>query len=260
MYKFLKSLIINDLHVFRTILRRNQSMYENLEACWVDTPRDLIDPNIFQSWFDTAESEASSIDQAEYDFNHRIIEMARNHISSDLSRAVSCEIGFGGGRLLMQAAKNFNFAYGVDIHDGFSGVEDFLARYRVSNFKLIKSDQKDELLNKKIDLIYSFIVIQHFRNLDVLSQYLDFIKNTLSKDGSAVLWYARLTSPFFGNFYEVPDVKFKKRESSLFIRPKYMEELCLRKGFKILDHRYFPKKYERFCAEVSAQSVIVLSL
>ena len=54
-----------------------------------------------------------------------------------------------------------------------------------------------------MDLFYSFIVIQHFETIEILKSYLDLISRKLKENGTAVLWYAKLETSFFGDFVEI---------------------------------------------------------
>mgnify|MGYP001326677226 CR=1 FL=1 len=57
----------------------------------------------------------------------------------------------------------------------------------------------------------------------------------LSDNGIAVLWYGKLSTPFWGDYYVVPSSKFRRRECSLFIHPSFMEKIC--SEFTIIDHQ-----------------------
>jgi len=215
---------INDFHILRTKFRKDIPLRP--EDNWIENPQDL-EGDEFQSWFDTSNSEEQAKSQAKIDFEHRIIRDLE-----DLDYQNSCEIGFGGGRLLLEASKHFNKAYGIDIHSNFSQTERFLISNSRSNFKLLHFKDAENL--PKINLFYSFIVIQHFEKVEVLKKYLSLIHKKLTEGGMAVLWYGKLSTLLWGRYYEVPKEKFRIRECSLFIRPEYMEQLC--KNFKIVEH------------------------
>ena len=216
---------INDLHILRTKLRRNKSLTP--EENWQKNPVDLVGIE-FQSWFDTTESEENSINQAKIDFDQKILK------GLDLQNKFnSCEIGFGGGRLMNQASKHFECANGIDIHENFRATSEFLKRNNTENFNLFHFDERFDI--PTIDLFYSFIVIQHFSSLKILQDYLDLIQMKLSDNGIAVLWYGKLSTPFWGNYYEVPSSKFRRRECSLFIHPSFMEKIC--SEFTIIEHQ-----------------------
>lgn len=231
---------INDLHILRTKFRRNQGI--NPEQNWVENPVGLAGAD-FQDWFDSTNSEENSIEQAKKDFEQRILVDQK-----DLTYKNSCEIGFGGGRLLLQASSHFQKAYGIDIHDNFDQTASFLRKNGSRNFHLTHFEDRDSL--PQIDLFYSFIVIQHFKSIKVLESYLKLIELKLSPSGTAVLWYGKLSTPFWGNFYEVPTKNFRRRECSLYIRPKFMEKLC--SGFRIIQHT---TKHPRNVDENSGQSM-----
>ena len=231
---------INDLHILRTKFRLNKGI--NPEQNWIDNPQGLAGAD-FQDWFDSSASEEDSIKQARKDFEQRILVD-----QSDLIFKNSCEVGFGGGRLLLQASSHFENAYGIDIHGNFKQTDNFLKKNGANNCHLTHFKDKDTL--PQIDFFYSFIVIQHFKNIKVLEDYLNLIYEKLSPNGVAVLWYGKLSTPFWGNFYEVPTSNFRRRECSLYIRPKFMEELC--SNFQIVQNL---TKHPRNVDENSGQSM-----
>ena len=128
---------INDFHILRTKFRRDKGIEP--EKNWIDNPKDL-EGSEFQDWFDTTISEESSILQAKKDFEQRIL-FNRN----DLIYKNSCEIGFGGGRLLMQASSHFENAYGIDIHDNFDETDNFIKRQGSDNHHLLHFNERYSL-------------------------------------------------------------------------------------------------------------------
>ena len=149
---------------------------------------------------------------------------------------------------MLQASSHFQNAYGIDIHDNFDQTASFLKKNGSENFHLTHYDARDSL--PEIDLFYSFIVIQHFEKIQILESYLKLIKAKLSPNGTAVLWYGKLSTPFWGDFYEVPTQNFRRRECSLYIRPKFMEKIC--SEFQIIQHTI---KHPRNIEENSGQSM-----
>ena len=152
----------------------------------------------------------------------------------------SCEIGFGGGRLLANSAKIFKKAYGIDIHKNFNQTKSFLNRQNLNNYELLHFNDRNKL--PKIDFFYSFIVIQHFEKLTILEEYLKLIRSKLKHDGVAVLWYAKLVTKLWGYYHEIPFNKFRKRECSLYIHPEKMEKIVKNNGFNIIKHELFHYK------------------
>ena len=114
-----KGVYANDIHVLKTYFRRPSNI-RDIEESWQNAPSDLVGQE-FQNWFDTAPSDELTEMQSEIDFYQRIL---KDLVLNDTK--VSCEIGFGGGRLLRHAANNFDLACGIDVHDNFSGTKRYL--------------------------------------------------------------------------------------------------------------------------------------
>jgi len=214
---------VNDLHILGTKFRSNTSLA--IQESWEQKPSDITSVS-FQNWFDSTQSLEQTEQQAQMDFDHRIIK------NIDVARGVACEIGFGGGRLLANAARAFNNVYGIDVHDQFAKTESYLKSKGLDNFNLVRFEDRDSI--PAVDLFYSFIVIQHFQSISILEDYIELIHGKLSPNGMAVLWYGKLSTPFWGRYYEVPPSKFRIRECTLFITPRYMEKLCAK--FNVLEH------------------------
>ena len=102
----------NDLHVLRTRFRRD-SKNQAVQASWESSPVGLKSYT-FQDWFNSTSSNEQTAKTAERDLFSVILK----DVSIDKNWVV-CEIGFGGGRLLAEIAKETNFAYGIDIHNNF---------------------------------------------------------------------------------------------------------------------------------------------
>jgi len=230
MLKKIISYYINDLHIIRTFFRKNNNF--DISNSWKNEPSSLKNIN-FHSWFDTTNSIAEMELQSEYDFNNLILQKNSIHYNN------SCEIGFGSGRLLYQASKKFINTHGIDIHINFDQTLNYLFSKKVNSI-LLNPNQYDKL--PKIDFFYSFMVIQHFNSINILHFYLKIINEKLQINGTAVLFYGVLRTPFFGKYYEINPSKFRKRECSLFLRGDYMESLVKGFGFKIVSHDLINKK------------------
>ena len=233
MMRIIKNLIyrtnyLNDLHILRSKFRILRNKTE-IEDSWKHEPKNLSNVNFFD-WFDSTDSIDNQKKRALIDFKYAI----SSNIPVDKNKTI-LEIGFGAGRLGYVACKYSKHYYGIDIHDNFEATANFLSQEGHCNFDLFKSAEKYKV--PKFDLAYSFIVIQHFSTINVLEDYLDFLKEKLTNNGCAVLWYAKLQTRFFGDYYEVPIKNFKKRECSLFINKNKMESLIRERGFRILKHK-----------------------
>jgi len=236
----------NDFHVFRTILRKNVN-YSGIQKSWKDTPVGKSGLEFFD-WFDSVSSIEDIEKNAKRDFDYAVEKYL--DISSDKS---ILEIGFGGGRLASVACQRTKNYFGIDIHENFECVEQFLRSRGHNNFRLFRFPEIKEL--PKFDFAYSFIVIQHFERIEILESYLDILYRNLEDGGSAVLWYAKLNLKVF-KYYEVPPGKFRKRECSLYIHRQKMEELISERGFSIIKHNIhnFTSDFKR----KSGQSMILI--
>ena len=84
----------------------------------------------------------------------------------------------------------FKFGIGIDIHDEFSKVADFLHKQGHENFKLIKTDGKTiDSDSDSVHLIYSFIVLVHMDSIEKIICYLDETFRVIKKGGIAQLFY-----------------------------------------------------------------------
>tara|TARA_B100000242_G_scaffold294155_1_gene275146 strand:- start:935 stop:1726 length:792 start_codon:yes stop_codon:yes gene_type:complete len=218
---------INDIHILKTKFRRF-SKIKNIDKSWIDKPKGASGIDFF-NWFDSAENIKQVLKLAERDFNYAI----NPYLPIDKTKTI-LEIGFGGGRLALQACKKAKFYLGIDIHDNFEETKNFLNSNGVSNFKMFNLSELKKI--PKFDLVYSFIVIQHFSNIKILELYLDFISKKLNSNGKVILWYGKLKTKLFGEYYEVPPSQFRERECSLFITKEKMELMLQKMNFRIIKH------------------------
>ena len=112
----------------------------NIKDSWVTEPSKKTDVVDFLDWFDSTDSVASTKSRAKIDWEKRISNFSQ---FSTLNKLECLEIGFGGGRLIMQAAKSFKVAKGIDIHSEFERVRHFLESYECYNYKLIHRDNHE---------------------------------------------------------------------------------------------------------------------
>lgn len=232
MKKFLSQLInqsnyANEYHILRTKFRKNLTKIDPQNS-WRIKPTKLENINFF-NWFNSVKDFQELKTQASQDFEYAV----SSKIPIDKTKTI-LEIGFGSGRLSLEACKSSKYYIGIDIHENFKSTENYIIKNGCNNFKLYNFDELQNI--KFFDLAYSFIVIQHFSNLKILEDYLDFLNLKLRKNGSVILWYGKLKTKIFGEFYVVPAEKFRERECSLFIHKNKMENLIENRGFKIINH------------------------
>ena len=253
MKKFFSKLIsnsnfANEYHILRTKFRTNLNNIDPHNS-WSTEPTQLNDINFF-NWFDSVSNFEELKTKASNDFEYAV----SSKIPIDKTKTI-LEIGFGGGRLSVEACKFSKFYIGIDIHENFKSVENYINNNGFKNFQLYHFNKLKNI--SSFDLAYSFIVIQHFSKLKILEDYLDFLNLKLNPNGSVILWYAKLKTKIFGDFYSVPPEKFRKRECSLFIHKDKMEKLIESRGFKIIEHSIDNKRVGN--KVISGQSYVIFT-
>jgi SAM-dependent methyltransferase len=173
----------------RRLLSRVRRLVEGpveIRASWERRParyRDLVE---FLAWFDATSSVEQCIAKAERDWRQWFA--GAPHFSG-LRKRRCLEIGFGGGRLLAQAARDFDEALGVDVHHAFHMTRRLLALQGRDNCTLLHRDDLPGVPDASIDFVYSFIVFQHFDSLEEVRHYLRHIRRVLAPEGRAHLYF-----------------------------------------------------------------------
>ncbi len=213
----------------------------------------------FFTWFDSAKNADTAFLRGQWDFMVHIALPLSKYISSPEDK-IALEIGHGGGRILLAACRSFKKTIGVDVHDNNKLVEEELKSRGVSNFELLKSDGSTiPVEDSAVDIVYSFIVLQHVEKIAVFKRYLEETHRVLKSGGIAVLYFGR---KFFcrlnsnsrfsysidcllerlllrRGFEEIPaKVNFK----NLVISLRYAEKLAKRCGFITLNRCVSHKK------------------
>ena len=137
------------------------------------------------------------------------------------------DLGYGGARMLAAASRHFKKAIGVDIHDENSLVTEELKKRGIENIELIKSDGESIPVNdESIDLVYSFIVLQHVEKIEIFKKYFEETYRILKPNGLAVLYFGR-------------EYKYSMAKSSrlLYFIDRLYEYFKLRKGYRELPAR-----------------------
>ena len=199
-----------------------------VRASWEQTPGQFSTLPAFLNWFDNTASVHDTLKRASADWQCRFADHPEYR---RIPKTCALEIGFGAGRLLLQAAKDFSRVIGVDIHASFPEADKFLRSQNCENFALLHRDQIGSIPNGSLDLVYSFIVFQHFDSMEEVRFYLSHIHRVLKPTGYAHIYFGRNDSP---GIKVVPESEFQLRACSLLIEPKVMVEE-LSKTFTILD-------------------------
>jgi ubiquinone/menaquinone biosynthesis C-methylase UbiE len=202
----------------------------DIRRSWEETPAQLTDMVEFLNWFDQTKSVAETLERAKTDWQYRFA--AGAHFAT-VPKQRALEIGFGGGRLLMQAARDFKNVVGIDIHENFALSKAFLASQGVTNAELLHRDQMASVASGSVDFVYSFIVFQHFDSMQEVEFYLNEIARVLSPNGIAQIYYGKKEGD--GTTLTTAD-EFRLRDCSLFISPGTMRTIVADR-FDVLDYR-----------------------
>jgi ubiquinone/menaquinone biosynthesis C-methylase UbiE len=177
----------------------------------------------FFTWFDSAQNTDMAFLRGQWDFMVHIGLPLSEYISNPEDK-IALEIGHGGGRILLAACRSFKKAMGVDVHDNNKLVEAELKNRGVSNFELFKADGSSlPVEDSTIDVVYSFIVLQHVEKIDIFKRYLEETYRVLKSGGIAILYFGRKC--FFS---------LNSRSYFSYLIDCFLERLLLIKGFKEL--------------------------
>lgn len=202
----------------------------------------------FFGWFDGHKSIDEAFRKGSSEFYFYIFQHALPLLADPHEKA-ALEIGFGGGRLLAAASRCMKQVHGVDIHGRTDIVLEELHNRGNSNVELYTTEGEGKLPleNQSVDLVYSFVVLQHVQKLERFETYLRESARVLKPGGVAVLYFGR---------YRFRDRLFsgKLAPIMLFVE-KVLERLALPKGYKefpaqvnytnLILTRWFAKKIAR---------------
>ncbi|MDD5063419.1 MAG: class I SAM-dependent methyltransferase [Phycisphaerae bacterium] len=145
----------------------------------------------FFTWFDSAENADTAFLRGQWDFMVHIGLPLAGYISNPEGK-IALEIGHGGGRILLAACRSFKKVIGVDVHNNNRLVEAELRNRGASNFELFKTDGSTiPVEDSSVDIVYSFIVLQHVEKIDVFKRYLAETQRVLKPGGIAILYFGR---------------------------------------------------------------------
>ena len=149
--------------------------------------------NEFFTWFDRSPGAEGALVRGAWDFALHIARPLAGRVAEPEKKTV-LEIGYGGGRLLVAAARAFGHAVGVDVHDCGDVVHGEFERLGVTNVELHCADGRSlPVPNETVDVVYSFIVLQHVERLEIHRAILAETARVLRPGGWAVLYHARLS-------------------------------------------------------------------
>ncbi len=147
----------------------------------------------FLKWFNGGDNLTEIINSGYKNFYCDILHPIIYQISKARSKKMTAlEIGCGGGRILNAASKYFEKVIGVDIHDSFGHLDQFLS-IENTNYELYKcvKNKFSEIENNSVDFVYSFIVFQHILKIQTFEDYLKEINRVLKKDAYTIIYFGR---------------------------------------------------------------------
>jgi len=151
----------------------------------------------FLNWFNTAKSPQESYMSGWWDFSFHILKPELLTILGEPFEKTALEIGYGAGRLLVPACHYFNYCIGIDVHPFKDKVGELMRERGVSNFTLCHTDGHTiPLDNGSVDLVYSFIVLQHLPTIGALQTYLAEIYRVMKPRTMAILYMGFLPGKF----------------------------------------------------------------
>ena len=145
----------------------------------------------FFTWFDSGDNVDATFVKGAWDFAAHIAQPVTDLISAPETKT-ALEIGHGGGRLLAAAGGFFGQVIGIDVHAENDRVQEALERKGLTNCTLLNTaGDAIPLPDESVDLVYSFIVLQHLGEYSLFEQYLREAYRTLKPGGLAVLYFGR---------------------------------------------------------------------
>tara|TARA_B100000029_G_scaffold494828_1_gene559087 strand:- start:2263 stop:3075 length:813 start_codon:yes stop_codon:yes gene_type:complete len=188
------------------------------------TRAEAASKDTFFGWFNNSDDADAAFAEGVWDFDAHIGQPLKD-IYGPLDNLKALEIGYGGGRLIAAAAERFNSVIGVDIHHHRERVETELKQRGIENFQLLESDGKTlPLEDGSVDIVYSFVVLQHVQFIDIFNQYLAETARVLKPGGHGVLYYGR-----FHRFSVNTTSKLR------YMLDRWIEPLALRGRYRELD-------------------------
>lgn len=175
----------------------------------------------FFTWFDGGKNADACFVKGAWDFANYIAPYLFLYIHEPEQKNI-LEIGYGGGRVLSAAAKYFNNAVGIDIHECQDTVLRELKKRGISNVSLHTADgEKIPLSNGSIDVVYSFIVFQHVERIDIFKSYVCEISRVLKPGGIAVIYFGRYCR-----------FSLNQKSKILWLVDNMLEKIIVNKGYE----------------------------
>lgn len=206
----------------------------------------------FFTWFNSAANRDAAFVRGQWDFALHIAAPLAPYLQKPEQKSV-LEIGHGGGRILCAACRGFAKGFGVDIHDHNQLVRNELSQRGVNNVELLQADGHTlPLPDQSVDVIYSFVVLQHVQKIEIFQEYVQEAFRILTPGGLALLYFGRKClvsqnrSASFtywvdravellllrGGYQEKPA---RVNDINLIVSVPYARQVAQRAGFQVLD-------------------------
>lgn len=206
----------------------------------------------FMLFFNNDRSVPRMIEEGGKEFEMKIMDLARPRMGDN---KLCLEIGHGGGRLILHAAKNFERAVGVDIHNENDYVMEFLNSQGVDNVFLRKGDGEHLPFQDGVfDLVYSHIVFQHMEKEHIVMSNLREAHRVLKDSGVAVIYLGRVTS---GNRNVINYNESPLNHTNIRFRDDYAILKCREIGFDVVG-KYVPDRRDGLKIAKSRQLGLIL--
>jgi ubiquinone/menaquinone biosynthesis C-methylase UbiE len=180
-----------------------------------------LSPDAFLRWFDHASSVDETFVRGAWDFSVHIAQPLAPYLRQPEHKTV-LEVGHGAGRILASAARHFGAAVGIDVHDRNDIVGHELAGRGITNAKLLETDGRSiPLPDTSIDVVYTFIVLQHVERIAIFDGYVREIARVLKPGGLVMLYFGRWCHWSIGT-----------RSRARYVADRIGERLLLRSGFR----------------------------
>ena len=198
----------------------------------------------FLSWFDTAESSQESYMSGWWDFSFHILKPKLVALLGEPFDKTVLEIGYGAGRLLVPACHYFRYCIGIDIHQFEEKVRELISGSGVTNFVLYQTDGSSiPLENESIDLIYTFIVLQHLPTIEAFKDYLAEFYRVMKRGAVSILYVGFLPGKFRRKYLDLSTQKVSTiRRITLRMTVPLASALLSDAGFKVVDVKRSQKK------------------
>jgi len=178
-------------------------------------------PEAFLTWFDEAATPAEASIRGAWDFGVHIAQPLAPYLRTPEQKTV-LEIGHGAGRILAAAARHFQEAIGIDVHDRNDIVSRELTSRGVTNVRLLETDgRRIPLTDRSVDVAYSFIVFQHVEKIEIFRGYLEELGRVLRPGGLAMVYFGRWCHFSVGH-----------RSRLRYVADRIGERLLLRAGYR----------------------------